>query len=115
MENLFRIVNQNTTALKKDSDYTIMLAVPSAVQDAQTYEGFNLGQCTLPLCIICCIGTSLLDDGADLVDEGEGGGAEDVRSPSMGSEGNEDDVVHCVCGSEVDEGFMIQVGVLLVT
>lgn len=59
----------------------------------------------------------LLDDGVDLVDEGEGIGVEDARSPSVGSDGNEDDVVHCVCGSEVDEGFMIQVhvGFLLVT
>ena len=27
-----------------------------------------------------------------------------------GGGGNRDDVVHCICGSDVDEGFMIQVG-----
>ena len=31
------------------------------------------------------------------------------RSTSPSSEVNDDDVVHCVCGDETDEGFMIQV------
>ena len=36
--------------------------------------------------------------------------AELRRQASPSSVGG-DDVVHCLCGSEVDEGFMIQVGV----
>ena len=53
-----------------------------------------------------------LEGGGECLDEEvvEGGRDEDAKSLSMESEGNEDDVVHCVCGSEVDEGFMIQVG-----
>ena len=30
-------------------------------------------------------------------------------SPTESEEENSDDVVHCICGSIVDEGFMIQV------
>ena len=51
-----------------------------------------------------------MEGGEGLDEEVEGGRDEDAKSLSMESEGNEDDVVHCVCGSEVDEGFMIQVG-----
>ena len=54
-------------------------------------------------------GVLQLEGGEGLGEEMEGGRDEDAKS-SMESEGNEDDVVHCVCGSEVDEGFMIQVG-----
>ena len=33
----------------------------------------------------------------------------ELGSPSDSEPENPDDVVHCVCGSTVDEGFMIQV------
>lgn len=49
-----------------------------------------------------------VDVGGETSVEGQGG--RELKSPSpTESEETSDDVVHCVCGSTVDEGFMIQV------
>ena len=44
----------------------------------------------------------------DRVDE-VGKGSRRHSASSAGSDPQGDDVVHCKCGSDVDEGFMIQV------
>ena len=52
--------------------------------------------------------------GVDVVDE-EGDQIYQWTEPGSPSESdpeNPDDVVHCICGSTVDEGFMIQVCML---
>lgn len=49
------------------------------------------------------------DEMMEIMAEGNKTSYREIRSSSPGGQSS-DDVVHCICGDDTDEGFMIQVG-----